>query len=57
MVLFKTTRFQNHSFSDNSNFINEDSLVKDISKKDKMNIDIKLLNTLVFFILFFSYVF
>ena len=44
-------------FSDNSNFINEDSLVKDISKKDKMNIDIKLINTLVFFILFFSYVF
>ncbi len=44
-------------FSDNSNFINQDSLVKDISKKDKINIDIKLINTLVFFILFFSYVF
>ncbi len=44
-------------FSDNSNFINQNSLVKDISKKDKLNFDIKLINTLTFFILFFSYIF
>tara|TARA_Y100000816_G_C25906691_1_gene472916 strand:- start:167 stop:619 length:453 start_codon:yes stop_codon:yes gene_type:complete len=44
-------------FSDNGNFINENFLVKDISKKDKINIDIKLINTLIFFILFFSYIF
>ncbi len=44
-------------FSDNINFINQNSLVYDISKKDKINIDIKLINTLIFFILFFSYIF
>ena len=44
-------------FSDNSNFINQNTLVEDISKKDKINIDIKLINTLIFYILFFSYIF
>ena len=38
-------------------FIDQEFIVKDISKKDQFKINIKLINTLLFFILFFSYIF
>ncbi len=41
----------------NVNFIEQNFVVKDISKRNKIIIDKKLINTLLFFILFFSYVF
>ena len=42
---------------DFSNFIDQNFVVKDISKRSQIIIDKKLINTLLFFILFFSYVF
>ena len=42
---------------DVSNFIYQNFLVKDISINDQIKIDKKLINTLSFFIFFFSYVF
>ena len=39
------------------NFIEKNFIIKDISKKDNFSINIKLLNNLIFFILFFSYIF
>ena len=38
-------------------FIDQEFIVKDISKKDHFTINTKLINTLLFFILFFSYIF
>ena len=38
-------------------FIDQEFIVKDISKKDQFKINIKFINTLLFFILFFSYIF
>ena len=42
---------------DFSNFIDQNFVVKDISKRSQIIIDKKLINTFLFFILFFSYVF
>ena len=38
-------------------FIDQEFIVKDISKNDHFTINTKLINTLLFFILFFSYIF
>ena len=40
-----------------NSFIDQSFMVKDISKKDKLSFDIKLINNSVFFVLFFSYIF
>ena len=44
-------------YFDTYNFIDQNFVVKDISKRNKIIIDKKLINILLFFILFFSYVF
>ena len=40
-----------------NSFIDQNFMVKDLSKKDKFLFDIRLINNSIFFILFFSYVF
>ena len=44
-------------YFDTYNFIDQNFVVKDISNRNKIIIDKKLINILLFFILFFSYVF
>ena len=44
-------------YYDTGNFIDQNFIVKDISGSNKIIIDKKLINTLLFFILFFSYIF
>ena len=44
-------------YYDTGNFIDQNFVVKDISASNKIIIDKKLINTLLFFILFFSYIF
>ena len=51
---YQISRSFNFNFG---NFIDQNFVVKDISKRNKNIIDKKLINTLLFFILFFSYVF
>ena len=40
-----------------NSFIDQNFMVKDLSKKDKFSFDINLINNLIFFVLFFSYIF
>ena len=51
--------FQNSKSLDleTNSFIDQNFTVKDISKKDKFSLDIRLINNSIFFILFFSYIF
>ena len=51
---YQISRSFNFNFG---NFIDQNFVVKDISKRNKTIIDKKLINTFLFFILFFSYVF
>ncbi len=55
--IIKDYQISKSFISDTINFFNQNSLVKDISKKDKIIFDIILINNLTFFILFFSYIF
>ena len=51
---YQISRSFNFNFG---NFIDQNFVVKDISKRNKTIIDKKIINTFLFFILFFSYVF
>ena len=42
---------------DSNIFVNQQFILKEFSKDDQFTIDIKLINILIFFILFFSYIF
>ena len=67
MIAKSYTQYQNNLINDyqitktfyydTGNFIDQNFIVKDISGSNKIIIDKKLINTLLFFILFFSYIF
>ena len=40
-----------------NSFIDQNFMVKDLSKKDKFSFDVRLINNSIFFVLFFSYIF
>ena len=55
--IIKDYQILNSLFFDRNNIIDQNFFVKDISKKNKIIIDAKLVNTLLFFIFFFSFIF